>query len=232
MQEDFFMDNSNTGTFDIYKDISARTNGEIYIGVVGGVRSGKSTFIKRFMELMVLPFMEDENEKKRAVDEMPQSAQGTTIMTTEPKFIPKEAATINLSEDTEVKVRMIDCVGYMVDGANGHMENGVERMVKTPWFDTEIPFTQAAEIGTQKVIRDHATIGIVVTADGSFSDIPRESYVAAEEQTIRELKKAGKPFVMLLNSERPFRDETVKLAEELREKHQVSVYPVNCRPAA
>ena len=222
------MDNSNTGTFDIYKDISARTNGEIYIGVVGGVRSGKSTFIKRFMELMVLPFMEDENEKKRAVDEMPQSAQGTTIMTTEPKFIPKEAATISLSEDTEVKVRMIDCVGYMVDGANGHMENGVERMVKTPWFDTEIPFTQAAEIGTQKVIRDHATIGIVVTADGSFSDIPRESYVAAEEQTIRELKKAGKPFVMLLNSERPFRDETVKLAEELREKHQVSVYPVNC----
>ena len=228
MQEDFFMDNSNTGTFDIYKDISARTNGEIYIGVVGGVRSGKSTFIKRFMELMVLPFMEDENEKKRAVDEMPQSAQGTTIMTTEPKFIPKEAAMISLSEDTEVKVRMIDCVGYMVDGANGHMENGVERMVKTPWFDTEIPFTQAAEIGTQKVIRDHATIGIVVTADGSFSDIPRESYVAAEEQTIRELKKAGKPFVMLLNSERPFRDETVKLAEELREKHQVSVYPVNC----
>ncbi len=223
------MDNSNTGTFDIYKDISARTNGEIYIGVVGGVRSGKSTFIKRFMELMVLPFMEDENEKKRAVDEMPQSAQGTTIMTTEPKFIPKEAAKIQLSEDTSVRVRMIDCVGYMVEGANGHMENGVERMVKTPWFDTEIPFTQAAEIGTQKVIKDHATIGIVVTADGSFSDIPRESYVPAEEQTIRELKKAGKPFILLLNSERPFSDETIKLAEEMKEKYQVSVYPVNCK---
>lgn len=223
------MDNSNTGTFDIYKDISARTNGEIYIGVVGGVRSGKSTFIKRFMELMVLPFMEDENEKKRAVDEMPQSAQGTTIMTTEPKFIPKEAAKIQLSEDTSVRVRMIDCVGYMVEGANGHMENGVERMVKTPWFDTEIPFTQAAEIGTQKVIKDHATIGIVVTADGSFSDIPRESYVPAEEQTIRELKKAGKPFILLLNSECPFSDETIKLAEEMKEKYQVSVYPVNCK---
>lgn len=223
------MDNSNTGTFDIYKDISARTNGEIYIGVVGGVRSGKSTFIKRFMELMVLPFMEDENEKKRAVDEMPQSAQGTTIMTTEPKFIPKDAAKIQLSEDTSVRVRMIDCVGYMVEGANGHMENGVERMVKTPWFDTEIPFTQAAEIGTQKVIKDHATIGIVVTADGSFSDIPRESYVPAEEQTIRELKKAGKPFILLLNSERPFSDETIKLAEEMKEKYQVSVYPVNCK---
>lgn len=223
------MDNSNMGTFDIYKDISARTNGEIYIGVVGGVRSGKSTFIKRFMELMVLPFMEDENEKKRAVDEMPQSAQGTTIMTTEPKFIPKEAAKIQLSEDTSVRVRMIDCVGYMVEGANGHMENGVERMVKTPWFDTEIPFTQAAEIGTQKVIKDHATIGIVVTADGSFSDIPRESYVPAEEQTIRELKKAGKPFILLLNSERPFSDETIKLAEEMKEKYQVSVYPVNCK---
>lgn len=223
------MDNSNTGTFDIYKDISARTNGEIYIGVVGGVRSGKSTFIKRFMELMVLPFMEDENEKKRAVDEMPQSAQGTTIMTTEPKFIPKEAAKIQISDDTSVRVRMIDCVGYMVEGANGHMENGMERMVKTPWFDTEIPFTQAAEIGTQKVIKDHATIGIVVTADGSFSDIPRENYIPAEEQTIRELKKAGKPFILLLNSERPFSDETIKLADEMKAKYQVNVYPVNCK---
>lgn len=222
------MDNSNMGTFDIYKDICERTGGEIYIGVVGGVRSGKSTFIKRFMELMVLPFMTDENEKKRAVDEMPQSAQGTTIMTTEPKFIPKEAAEIRLEDDTQVKVRMIDCVGYMVDGANGHMENGVERMVKTPWFEHEIPFTQAAEVGTQKVIKDHATIGIVVTADGSFSDIPRESYVAAEEQTVQELKKAGKPFIILLNSQKPFSDETVKLAEEMKEKYHVSVYPANC----
>ena len=222
------MDNSNKGAFDIYKDISARTNGEIYIGVVGGVRSGKSTFIKRFMELMVLPFMEDENEKKRAIDEMPQSAQGTTIMTTEPKFIPKYAATIKISNDNSVKVRLIDCVGYMVDGANGHMENGVERMVKTPWYDYEIPFTEAAELGTRKVITEHATIGIVVTTDGTISDIPRESYEKAEEQTISEFQKAGKPFIMVLNSKKPFSEETMKLAERMNEKYQVTVYPMNC----
>ena len=222
------MDNSNKGAFDIYKDISARTNGEIYIGVVGGVRSGKSTFIKRFMELMVLTFMEDENEKKRAIDEKPQSAQGTTIMTTEPKFIPKDAATIKISNDNSVKVRLIDCVGYMVDGANGHMENGVERMVKTPWYDYEIPFTEAAELGTRKVITEHATIGIVVTTDGTISDIPRESYEKAEEQTISEFQKAGKPFIMVLNSKKPFSEETMKLAERMNEKYQVTVYPMNC----
>lgn len=222
------MEGLNTGTFDIYKDISARTNGEIYIGVIGAVRTGKSSFIKRFMELMVLPFMEDENSRAQAVDEMPQSAQGKTIMTTEPKFIPKEAATIRLGDNSDVKVRLIDCVGYMVEGATGHLENGVERQVKTPWYDYEIPFTQAAEIGTKKVIQDHATIGIVVTADGSFTDIPRENYVKGEETTVKELKKIGKPFVMLLNSVRPYSDETVKLSEELAAKYGVSVFPVNC----
>lgn len=222
------MDNYNTGTYDMYKDISARTNGEIYIGIIGAVRTGKSSFIKRFMELMVLPFMEDENSKNRAVDEMPQAAQGTTVMTTEPKFIPKDAANIRLGDDTEVKVRLIDCVGYMVEGASGHLENGVERMVKTPWYDYEIPFTKAAEIGTRKVIKDHATIGIVVTADGSFTEIPRENYVKGEEDTIKELRKIGKPFVILLNSQKPYSDEAVRLAEELREKYDVSVFPVNC----
>ena len=222
------MDNLNTGTYDMYRDISARTNGEIYIGIIGAVRTGKSSFIKRFMELMVLPFMEDENSKARAIDEMPQAAQGKTIMTTEPKFIPKDAAQIRIGDDTNVKVRLIDCVGYMVEGATGHLENGVERMVKTPWFDHEIPFTQAAEIGTKKVINDHATIGIVVTADGSFTDIPRANYVKGEEETVKELKKIGKPFVILLNSVKPYSDETVKLAEELENKYKVSVFPVNC----
>ena len=222
------MENFNTGTYDMYKDISARTNGEIYIGVIGAVRTGKSSFIKRFMELMVLPFMEDENSRQRAVDEMPQAAQGKTIMTTEPKFIPKDAAKIRLGEDTEVKVRLIDCVGYMVEGATGHLENGVERMVKTPWFEEEIPFTKAAEVGTRKVINDHATIGIVVTADGSFTDIPRENYVKGEEETIKELQRIGKPFVMVLNSVKPYSEETAQLAKELEEKYKVSVFPLNC----
>jgi stage IV sporulation protein A len=159
---------------------------------------------------------------------MPQAAQGKTIMTTEPKFIPKDAAQIRIGDDANVKVRLIDCVGYMVEGATGHLENGVERMVKTPWFDHEIPFTQAAEIGTKKVINDHATIGIVVTADGSFTDIPRANYVKGEEETVKELKKIGKPFVILLNSVKPYSDETVKLAEELENKYKVSVFPVNC----
>ena len=222
------MENFNTGTYDMYKDISARTNGEIYIGVIGAVRTGKSSFIKRFMELMVLPFMEDENSRQRAVDEMPQAAQGKTIMTTEPKFIPKDAAKIRLGEDTEVKVRLIDCVGYMVEGATGHLENGVERMVKTPWFEEEIPFTKAAEVGTRKVINDHATIGIVVTADGSFTDIPRENYVKGEEETIKELQRIGKPFVMVLNSVKPYSEETAQLAKELEKKYEVSVFPLNC----
>ena len=177
--------------FNVYKDIQARTNGEIYIGVVGPVRTGKSTFIKRFMDLLVIPNIEDVHSRERAIDELPQSAAGKTIMTTEPKFIPKEAASINISDDTEVKIRLIDCVGYMVDGAAGHIENDQERMVKTPWFDHEIPFTQAAELGTKKVINDHSTIGIVITTDGSFGDLPRASYLKAEERTIEELKKIG-----------------------------------------
>lgn len=228
MWEEFFMDNFNTSSFDIYKDISARTKGEIYLGVIGAVRTGKSTFIKRFMEQMVLPYMKDEHDKERTIDEMPQSAAGKTIMTTEPKFIPKEAAEITLEDGSNVKVRLIDCVGYMVEGASGHMENDEERMVQTPWFDYEIPFTQAAEIGTKKVINEHSTIGIVVTADGSFTDIPRENYVNPEDQTITELKNLGKPFIVLLNSTRPYSDETKQLAQEMQEKYQVTVMPVNC----
>ena len=217
------MDNYN-----LYKDIKLRTGGEIYIGVVGPVRTGKSTFIKRFMDLEVLPGIEDVHSRERAKDELPQSAAGRTIMTTEPKFIPKEAAKIKITDDISVLTRLIDCVGYMVDGAAGHTENNSERMVKTPWFDYEIPFTQAAELGTQKVIRDHSTVGIVVTADGSFGDIARESFVPAEERTIAELRKIGKPFVVILNSEKPHASETIKLASELQEKYGVSTLPFNC----
>ena len=172
-------------THNLYKDIQLRTGGEIYLGVVGPVRTGKSTFIKRFMDLMVLPYMTQEHERVRAQDELPQSSGGKTITTTEPKFIPKEAAKITLGEDIDVKVRLIDCVGYMVEGAGGHMENDEERMVKTPWSTEEIPFTKAAEIGTRKVINDHSTIGIVITCDGSFGEIPRENYIPAEERTIQ-----------------------------------------------
>ena len=169
--------------FQVYKDIAERTNGEFYLGVCGPVRTGKSTFIKRFMELLVLPEIKDEHDKERAVDELPQSAAGKTIMTTEPKFIPKEAASITLYGDNQVKVRLIDCVGYIVKGAGGLEEGDGERMVMTPWSDKPMPFTQAAELGTRKVIHDHSTIGIVVTTDGSFGDIPREAYYEPEERT-------------------------------------------------
>lgn len=214
--------------FNTYNDIKERTGGDIYIGVVGPVRTGKSTFIKRFMDLFVIPNIEDSHSKEQAIDELPQSAAGKTIMTTEPKFIPKEAAEVRISEDTTVKVRLIDCVGYMVEGAAGHTENEQERLVKTPWFDHEIPFTEAAEIGTKKVINEHSTIGIVVTTDGSFGDLPRENYLNAEEKTINELKKLGKPFIVLLNTNKPYSAETEELAEEIEAKHQVSVMPVNC----
>ena len=177
--------------FNVYKDIEARTGGEIYIGVVGPVRTGKSTFIKRFMETLVLPELTDEHQKARTRDELPQSAAGRTIMTTEPKFIPKEAAAIQLGDGIQAKVRLIDCVGFMVDGASGHIENDEERLVKTPWYDYEIPFTKAAEIGTRKVINDHSTIGVVVTTDGSFGELKRGNYIPAEEQTINELKNLG-----------------------------------------
>ncbi|MCI8889590.1 MAG: stage IV sporulation protein A, partial [Hungatella sp.] len=206
--------------FSVYKDIKARTGGEIYLGVVGPVRTGKSTFIKRFMELMVLPEMEDEHSRTQARDELPQSAAGKTIMTTEPKFIPKEAAQVTLEDGIDVSVRLIDCVGFMIDGAAGHIENDSERLVKTPWFDYQIPFTKAAEIGTRKVITDHSTIGIVVTTDGTIGDIKRPAYAPAEERTVGELKELGKPFILLLNSVRPFSDETRQLAAELVQEVQ------------
>lgn len=214
--------------FNVYKDIQARTGGEIYIGVVGPVRTGKSTFIKRFMELLVLPSMEDDNLRNLSRDELPQSAAGKTIMTTEPKFIPKEAAAINLADGIEANVRLIDCVGFMVEGAAGHVENGEERLVKTPWYDYDIPFTQAAEIGTRKVINDHSTIGIVVTTDGTIGEIKRPGYLEAERQTIDELKKLGKPFIVLLNSVKPYSDETVKLSKDMSDTYGVAVLPVNC----
>lgn len=222
------MDINAKREYDLYNDIQSRCGGEIYIGVVGPVRTGKSTFIKRFMDLMVLPNMVESYEKERVVDELPQSAGGKTITTTEPKFIPKEAAKLSLGDGIEARVRLIDCVGYMVDGASGHMEDETERMVKTPWFAEEIPFTQAAEIGTRKVINDHSTIGIVITCDGSFGDIPRENYLAAEERTIRELKKLKKPFVVLLNTAKPYGEEAARLSEEIGNKYAVSVMPVNC----
>lgn len=214
--------------FQVYKDIEARTGGEIYIGVAGPVRTGKSTFIKRFMELMVLPKLPEGHLKAIARDELPQSAAGKTIMTTEPKFIPKEAAEIALEDGITARVRLVDCVGFMVEGAAGHEENGEERLVKTPWYDHEIPFTQAAEIGTRKVIRDHSTIGIVVTTDGSFGELKRNDYLEAENETVRELKEIGKPFVMLLNSARPYAEETRELAEKLEKDHGVTVLPMNC----
>ena len=213
---------------DIYKDIEARTDGEIYMGVVGPVRTGKSTFIKRFMELMVIPAIDDENNRMRAKDELPQSATGKTVMTTEPKFIPKEAVNITVGDGIKLKCRLIDCVGYMVNGAEGHEEDGHERLVKTPWYDYDIPFTKAAELGTKKVIFDHSTVGIVVSCDGSITDIPRDSYIEAEKRTVTELKEIGKPFIMLLNSLRPQAPETKELAQSLSGEYGVDVLPVNC----
>lgn len=214
--------------FHVYRDMEVRTNGEIYIGIVGPVRTGKSTFIKRFMDLLVLPNMADENDRIRTRDELPQSASGKTIMTTEPKFVPKEAAQIHLDDDVTVKVRLIDCVGYMVDGAAGHTENDEERQVKTPWFDYEIPFTKAAGIGTRKVIHDHSTIGIVVTTDGTIGELKRESYLPAERQTIEELKSIGKPFVVLVNSKKPYSQEAKEVADSIANEYQVTSMAVNC----
>lgn len=218
----------NKKEYDLYSDIQKRTNGEIYIGVLGPVRTGKSTFIKRFMDEMVLPNMEDEHAKVRARDELPQSAGGRTITTTEPKFIPNEAAKVCLNDDIEVSVRLIDCVGYMVEGAVGHLEADAERMVKTPWFDEEIPFTRAAEIGTDKVMNDHSTIGLVITTDGSIGDIPRQNYLEAEEKTILALKRLKKPFLVLVNSQKPYSEEAVSTADDIREKYNVTAMPVNC----
>lgn len=205
---------------DIYKDISERTGGDIYIGVVGPVRAGKSTFITAFMEKVVLDNVADGYERERMTDELPQSASGKAVMTTQPKFVPNEAVKVKLAENTEVNVRLVDCVGYMVEGATGHMDGEKPRMVRTPWNDKEIPFTEAAEIGTQKVITDHSTVGVVMTSDGSIStELPRSAYVPAEERAVSELKGLGKPFVIVVNSTVPTSPETVKLAESLTEKY-------------
>ena len=200
---------------DIYKDISKRTNGSIMLGVVGPVRTGKSTFIKRFMELLVIPNIEDVYARERAKDELPQSGSGKTIMTSEPKFVPEDAVEISLSDDVRFSVRLIDCVGYMVNGAAGQFEDGSERMVTTPWFDHEISMTEAAESGTYKVISEHSTIGLVVTTDGSICDIPRADYVEPEERVVNELKQIGKPFAVLINSKNPASDEAAVLQVSL-----------------
>ncbi len=212
----------------IYHDISERTNGDIYIGVVGPVRTGKSTFIKRFMDTIVIPNIDGNYRRDRAIDEMPQSAAGRTIMTTEPKFVPEQAVTVNIEGNASFAVRMIDCVGYIVPSALGYVENDMPRMVMTPWYDEPIPFNMAAEIGTKKVITEHSTIGLVVTTDGSISDIPREEYEEAEERVISELKEINKPFIVLLNSTYPNAEETLSLANSMQKKYEVPVLPVNC----
>ena len=213
---------------DIYRDISTRTEGDIYIGVVGPVRTGKSSFIKQFMERFVIPNIDSDLRRERAVDELPQSSGGRTIMTTEPKFIPEEAVDITLDGGTKMSVRLIDCVGYMIPSAVGYIENEAPRMVMTPWFDEEVPFNMAAEVGTQKVITEHSTVGLVVTTDGSITDLPREEYEECEERVINELKAINKPFVVLLNSIDPSDGGVRELAERLSEKYGAAVLPVNC----
>ena len=211
---------------EIIKNIAKRSGGDIYLGVVGAVRTGKSTFIKRMVETLIVPHIEDEYERKRALDEIPQSAAGKTIMTTEPKFVPNNTATIKI-DDFTCNIRMIDCVGYMIDKAQGATDENGPRMVKTPWYNEEIPFIEAAEIGTEKVIKDHSTIGIVITTDGSIGDFERGDYVEAETRVIEELKSIGKPFIVILNSTHPTLPETVRLAESLKEQHQVPVLPIS-----
>ena len=213
---------------EIYEDIKSRTDGDIYVGVVGPVRTGKSTFIKNFMDLLVIPNIENSYKKERARDELPQSAAGRTIMTTEPKFVPNEAIEITIGENLKLRTRLVDCVGYLVNNALGYMEEDVPRMVKTPWSDTEMPFEEAAEIGTRKVITEHSTIGILVTTDGSITEIPRDDYVEAERRVVNELKALNKPFVIVLNTSNPYNQETEELAKELEEKYGVSVIPTDC----
>ncbi|EGL82851.1 stage IV sporulation protein A [Caldalkalibacillus thermarum TA2.A1] len=206
---------------DIFKDIAERTGGDIYIGVVGAVRTGKSTFIKRFMEQIVIPNIASESDRVRTQDEMPQSAAGRTIMTTEPKFVPNQAVEIQVNEGLKINVRLIDCVGYVVPGAKGYEDENGPRMVNTPWYEEPIPFQEAAEIGTRKVIQDHSTLGVVVTTDGTIADIPRENYVEAEERVVNELKEVGKPFILLINSTQPYSPETEALRNELAEKYDI-----------
>ncbi|HLR66332.1 stage IV sporulation protein A [Virgibacillus alimentarius] len=212
---------------DVFKDISKRTNGDIYLGIVGAVRTGKSTFIKKFMESVVLPNIEDESERARAHDELPQSAAGKTIMTTEPKFIPNQAVSVNVEEGLDVNVRLVDCVGYAVDGARGFEDENGPRMIHTPWYEDPIPFHDAAEIGTRKVIQEHSTIGVVVTTDGTIGEIDRAEYVDAEDKIVEELKEVGKPFIMVINSLRPNDQETEFLRQELAEKHDMPVLAMN-----
>ena len=214
---------------ELYRDIAKRTQGDIYIGVVGPVRTGKSTFIKRFMDTLVIPEIENEYQKERVIDELPQSGSGKTIMTTQPKFVPNDAVSIRIGDDesTELSVRMIDCVGYMVKGALGGSEEEIPRMVRTPWFDHDIPFDDAAEIGTRKVITEHSTAGIVVLTDGSITSIARSDYSAAEEKVFAEIKATGKPYAVILNSTRPTSDEAVSCAEEISEKYGVNVLPLD-----
>lgn len=221
-------DGKENSGFNLYEDIRKRTNGEIYLGVVGPVRTGKSTFVKRFMDLCVIPGIEDANERQRAIDELPQSSAGSTIMTTEPKFIPGESAAICMAEDIKIKVRAIDCVGFMVDGAMGAEENGRERMVRTPWQEEPVPFSMAAQLGTEKVIEEHSTIGVVVTTDGSFTGIERDNYVRAEQMAVDKLKQISKPFVIILNCVKPYAKESVQLAKAMKEKYGVNVYALNC----
>ncbi len=213
---------------DLYQDIATRTGGDIYIGVVGPVRTGKSTFIKRFMEELVLPNIQNEYQRTRATDELPQSAAGKTIMTTEPKFIPEDAVKISTGDNVTMNVRMIDCVGYIVPSSMGYIENEMPRMVMTPWFDEEVPFNMAAEIGTRKVINEHSTIGLVVTTDGSITDIPREEYEQVEERVIGELREINKPFAVLLNCSDPASPSAMELKEKLRKRYNVPVIAVNC----
>lgn len=212
--------------FEIYDDIKSRTNGDIYIGVVGPVRVGKSTFITQFMQKLVLPNISEKNSKERTIDELPQSADGKTIMTTQPHFVPNEAVKIKIA-NAEMKVRMIDCVGYLAQGVMGHIEDEKPRLVKTPWSEEEIPFEEAAELGTNKVIKEHSTIGIVVTTDGSVTDIPRSNYIEAEERVINEMKNCGKPFVVVLNCKNPSSNENKKLASSLTTKYDVPVIAIN-----
>lgn len=213
----------------IYKDMAARTGGDIYLGVVGPVRTGKSTFIKRFMEMLVLPNMGDHARRERATDELPQSAAGRTIMTTEPKFIPEQAAQVALDGVSNARVRLIDCVGYIIPSALGYIEENQPRMVKTPWYDEEIPFNMAAEEGTKRVITDHSTVGLVITTDGSITDLPRAEYAVAEARIVQELQELGKPFAVLLNSVDPYASATARMADELSEAYGVPVLPVNCQ---
>ena len=212
----------------LYQDIATRTDGDIYVGVVGPVRTGKSTFIKNFMDLLVIPNIDNNYKRERTVDELPQSATGRTIMTTEPKFIPNEAAEITLNGNIKFRTRLVDCVGYLVNNAIGYMEDDIPRMVKTPWSDQEIPFQEAAELGTRKVISDHSTIGILVTTDGSFSGIERMDYAIPEERIANELKALNKPFVVVLNTSNPYSNDTINLAQSLEEKYGVPVIPTDC----